>query len=117
MENNFTFDKLLNDKNQLMIIGIGLFVIYFMFFRKREMFGGLGKQAKIDTATCSKACCYQQYPVPFNTVVDPNVPDPSKYEKSNFMCNYGSGSGCVCISKKQKNWLGSRAGNTRMCLQ
>ena len=115
MENNFTFDKLINDKNQLIMIALGIFVVYYFFFRKKENFAGLGKDSKIDTALCSKACCYQQYPVPFNTVVDPNVPNPSKYEKTNFMCNYGSGSGCVCITNKQKNRLGSRMGNTKMC--
>jgi hypothetical protein len=74
----------------------------------------LGKCSKIDTNICSKACCFQQYPVPFNKVVDPLVPDPTKYERSNYMCNWGgNGSGgCVCITKKQKNWLGARAGNT-----
>jgi hypothetical protein len=103
-------------QKNLVVILFGFVAIYFLFFSKscsgREQFSTLSKNAKIDTIKCSKACCFQQYPVPFNVVVDPNIPNPSIYERSNYMCNNGSGSGCCCITKKQKNWLGSRAGNT-----
>jgi hypothetical protein len=121
MQSSSLFGKSLSQEDMLCLGLAILFIVVVLypkakriFARRRENFSGLGRCGKIDTNICSKACCFQQYPVPFNVVVDPRVPDPSQYERSNYMCNHGEGSGCVCISKKQKKWIGSRAGNTSM---
>lgn len=60
---------------------------------------------KIDQNICSKSCCnYNQY--------GKNDKKDNKYVSSNFFCNYGQGSGCLCVSKDDLNYLSSRGNNT-----
>lgn len=62
---------------------------------------------EIDKNPCSKQCCkFTQWPVPFNTK-NPIVSDDTlnKFIPSNFSCNFGEGSGCVCITKDDYNYL------------
>lgn len=62
---------------------------------------------EIDKNTCSKSCCkFNQWETPIN------VKEPDNIIPSNFMCNHGSGSGCVCFTKDNFNLLASRGGNT-----
>jgi hypothetical protein len=81
----------------------------------RENFMGLDTNAKLDRNICSKSCCKQSYPVPFMNQYDPRVPNPDDYIRTNLMCNYGEGSGCLCTTKKQKDYISSRAGNVGTC--
>ena len=69
---------------------------------------------KIDNNVCSKQCCkYVQWPVPneFKTN-DMSATDASKYVSSNFSCNSGKGSGCLCVTKENINNLVTRGANT-----
>ena len=68
------------------------------------------KILKIDRIKCSKDCClHSQWPVP-------HMPENknSKHVNTNLMCN-GEGSGCVCLNKKQKNYLSERGKNYSKC--
>lgn len=64
---------------------------------------------------CSKSCCSPQYPPPFHVPVDPLVCNSKdEFVPSSYTCNNGwQDSGCLCMTKKQSKFLGSRGGNTR----
>jgi hypothetical protein len=63
----------------------------------------------IDSNKCSPECCKQtQWPVPHD-----NGPKASaEYIGSNLTCTHGAGSGCLCVSKDDFNYLASRGNNT-----
>jgi hypothetical protein len=59
---------------------------------------------KIDMNECKKSCCkHNQWLPPFMTEEPTN-----DYVGSNFSCNFGSGSGCVCITNNDLNFLTNR---------
>lgn len=62
---------------------------------------------------CSKSCCSPQYPTPFALPEDPLVCNSKdEFVPSSYTCNNGwQDSGCVCMTKKQSKFLGSRGGN------
>lgn len=62
---------------------------------------------------CSKACCSEQYPLPFKMPVSSEVcASKSEFVPNNYMCNNAwEDSGCVCMTKEQANFIGSRGGN------
>lgn len=63
---------------------------------------------KLDTNKCSKTCClHTQWPVQH---IPPNT--NSKYVASNLMCNGNNGSGCLCVTEDDKNYLTHRGLNT-----
>jgi len=65
---------------------------------------------KIDQERCCKSCCStKQWPVP-NEMLDKSIPQAelSEFTPTNFSCNFGGKSGCVCISKEQINYLSNR---------
>ena len=68
---------------------------------------------KVDEMKCSKQCCNQsQWPVPTDMLTHDMTDDEmTKYIGSNFSCNLGNGSGCVCITKPDLNYLSSRGTN------
>jgi hypothetical protein len=62
---------------------------------------------RIDKKICSKQCCkFTQWPVPFNTK-NPIISDTilDNFIPSNFSCNLGNSSGCVCVTKEDYNYL------------
>jgi len=70
---------------------------------------------KIDTNKCSKDCCgLSQWPVP-NDMLSGNIPaeELGNYIPSNFSCNRGDniGSGCVCMTKNDLNYLTNHGNN------
>lgn len=73
------------------------------------------KLTKIDTNKCAKSCCkYTQWQLPpelRQTDVSPE--ELEKYIPSNFSCNFGSnnGSGCVCYTKEDSEYLTNKGGN------
>ncbi len=71
--------------------------------------GTLGLQSSL----CSPACCYQQYPLPFKQKVDPEIlKNIDKYVPTSYTCrNTTQGSGCLCMTEKQQDYLHSRGGN------
>lgn len=62
---------------------------------------------------CSKSCCSDQYPLPFKMPVDSNVcASKDEFVPTNYMCNNAwQDTGCICLTKEQANFLGSRGGN------
>lgn len=60
---------------------------------------------KIDMNKCSKSCCkHAQWNIPFIT----QNPDYNNFIGSNFSCNFGDGSGCLCVTKNDMNVLTNR---------
>ena len=69
--------------------------------------------AGLQFSQCSKSCCPDQYPLPFKMPVDKSVCDSKdEFSLSPYTCNNAwQDSGCVCMTKKQANFLGNRGGN------
>jgi len=62
---------------------------------------------KVDQLKCSSDCCkFNQWPLPY----DLNTPE-SNYIGTNFFCNNGNSSGCVCLTSTDMDVLSNHAGN------
>jgi len=74
---------------------------------------GEGGDAGLQYNMCSKSCCGEQYPLPFQMPVDSEVcANKSDFVPNNYMCNNAwQDTGCVCMTKKQAGFIGSRGGN------
>jgi len=69
---------------------------------------------KLDLNMCSKQCCkFTQWPVSGDAMGGP-IPKEQldKYIGSNYSCNGGSGSGCLCVSKESLEPLINRGSNS-----
>lgn len=97
----FTSDQLACDINQNDIES--------MYMLDDGADGTLGLQNNM----CSKSCCSPQYPTPFPMPFDPLVcASEQEFVPSNFSCNNADqNAGCMCITKEQSKFLGSRGGN------
>lgn len=62
---------------------------------------------------CSKACCSEQYPLPFKLPFEEKVcANKQKFVPSPYMCNNAwQDTGCVCMTKGQSDFIGGRGGN------
>ena len=112
----------LSDKNTFIIllcVGIFFFLVVMPYLDKQnakeqiDNFTDLltGNIRKLDQNICSTQCCkHTQWPVPFNTT-DPNV-DPNLFKDyigTNLSCNNGpTGGGCLCVTKKDFDYLTNR---------
>lgn len=70
---------------------------------------------KLDQNKCSKHCCkHTQWAVPHD--VQP-TDEYENYVGSNLSCNFGAGSGCLCVTKKDMHYMSSRGSNAgqNMC--
>ena len=128
MESQFNF---LKNKNQALILVIILIIIFFVFIlpkidacNKKEQ--SLISQAireklenteqthtKIDELVCSKQCCkHTQWPVPRDMLThDMTDEQAAKFIGTNMTCNLGNGSGCVCATKDDFDYLATRGSN------
>lgn len=74
---------------------------------------------QLDRNICSKQCCkHVQWPTPNDTITKEILDkDLKKYIGTNFSCNAGSGSGCLCMTKDDFNYLANRGSNAgkNMC--
>ena len=78
----------------------------------REKFNNnLPPSLKVDTAMCSANCCGSQYPVSFDVKEDDRLVDGKVYVPTNFTCTGHHGTGCLCISKEQRDYLAERGDN------
>jgi hypothetical protein len=68
---------------------------------------------KLDLNRCSKQCCAQaQWTLPPELRINDMTPEEAaKYIPNNFSCNLGSGSGCLCVTKDDFNYLAGRGTN------
>ncbi len=78
---------------------------------------GYNGAAGLNYNMCSKSCCSPQYPPPFALESDAVVDSmKGKFVPNNYACNNSwNNSGCVCMTKKQHNYLESRGGNAPTC--
>lgn len=61
---------------------------------------------------CSPSCCSPQWPVPFKLDNDLALcNDNNKYIPTKYYCTGQQGRGCVCVTEKQHDYLGSRGTN------
>jgi hypothetical protein len=74
---------------------------------------------KLDKNMCSKQCCnHSQWPVPHDAKSGPISKEKlANYIGTNLTCNFGEGSGCLCVTKDDFNYLANRGGNSgnNMC--
>ena len=117
----------IND-NQTLVLVILFAVIFFVFIlpiidnnKKKEMnelrenLNNINQLRKLDLNKCSQDCCkHVQWPLPTD-IRSKNVDE--NLIGSNLTCNFGSGSGCLCVTKDDFNYLASRSANagTNMC--
>jgi hypothetical protein len=124
--------KKLNDNLVLTSVLLGA-VLFFIFVlpvlqtkQKKDMknlnekFSNNSEEIKkLDKNICSKQCCnHSQWPVPHDAKSGPIPKDKLKnYIGTNMSCNFGEGSGCLCVTKDDFNYLANRGGNSgsNMC--
>ncbi len=107
----------------LVILGAIIFFIFIMPMidraniseesKLKENLNNTEPSVKLDKNMCSKQCCkFSQWPVPHD-LNEKNIPEDQlkDYIGSNMSCNFGNGSGCLCVSKNDFNYLANRAGN------
>lgn len=75
--------------------------------------GSLKRNDKLDLNMCSKQCCkFTQWPVPNEITKGPIPQEKLKdFVGSNYSCNFGEGSGCLCVSKDSLKNIANRGGN------
>lgn len=111
-----------NKNNLTLILVIIGTIIFFMFVMPlvdnycfKEKFSELNNKdiVKIDKLQCSKSCCGLNPWLP-EELLNKNInsEEMKKYIPSNFSCNYGNGSGCVCIKPIDYNYLSNRGNNS-----
>jgi hypothetical protein len=120
------FDNKKSNNNVLLLVILGA-IIFFVFVmpklddaNNKEHLNNLEKliniepTVKLDKNICSRQCCkFSQWPVPHD-LNEQTIPEDQlkNYIGSNFSCNYGNGSGCLCVSKDDFNYLADRGGNS-----
>ena len=74
---------------------------------------GYNGAAGLNYNMCSKSCCGPQYPPPFELEQDALVEKmKDKFVPNNYSCNNAwNDTGCVCMTKKQHDYIQSRGGN------
>ena len=61
---------------------------------------------KIDLNKCSNDCCnFTQWPIPHIKKIH------NSFLPTNYSCNFGNGSGCLCVTKKNMDYLTHRGYN------
>lgn len=70
----------------------------------------LDKNLKLDLNMCSKQCCkFTQWNTPDDINKGPmSANDLQNFVGSNYSCNFGQGSGCLCVTKDNLNTLTNR---------
>lgn len=76
---------------------------------------GANGEMSIQHNLCSRSCCAEQWPTPFKQKYDPYVcQNKNDFVSSNIMCNNSfQDSGCLCLTKKQAQFMYNRGGNGR----
>ena len=110
------------DNNTLVYVLIALVIGYLLFSRMSETFLSSGTNLKgcykLDQNMCSVDCCGSQWPVSFDMKKDPRIKDGElgkKYIPTNLSCSGKMGTGCICASNKQYQFLTDRGTNAPAC--
>jgi hypothetical protein len=118
-----------NDTNDAKTLGLVILfgVLFFIFIlpllnnktkeesdKVKESLTNTNETRKIDMNRCSKQCCnHSQWPVPHDALTNEmSLNESEQYIGSNLSCNFGSGSGCVCFTKDDFNYLANRGSNS-----
>jgi len=130
------------NRNHLMIAGgviIALWVVYYWWYKtsaseafgpaesKRQLdeyYNGSDKgieNYRVDTMVCSKKCCGDQWPVPFDGLTSAEIEqtistmrEPGPFVRTNYTCANGvNGVGCPCINKKAYKFLVNHGHNAQ----
>lgn len=111
-------NKVLNNNWVIVILVTGLILLVITNVCSQEDFADLMTAPsmvppKLDTNLCSKQCCAQtQWPLPAELQInDMSKEEAKKYIPTNFNCNLGNGSGCLCVTSDQFNYLANRGSN------
>jgi hypothetical protein len=120
------------NNNQVLVMVILGAVIFFIFVlpllddkknkeakKLKEGLDNIPEIKKLDKNRCSKQCCkHVQWPVPHDAKTK-EIPDKEleNYIGTNLSCNFGEGSGCLCVTKDDFNYLSNRGSNAgkNMC--
>jgi hypothetical protein len=101
----------------LVILGVAVFFVFILPLidnkNNQENLTNMPEIKKLDQNLCSRQCCKQaQWPVP-DDAISKDIPekDLKNYIGTNLSCNFGSGSGCLCVTKDDFNYLASRGSN------
>lgn len=100
-----------SDNLTKIIIGVLIFVFIILpMTREKSKFTNTKSETKdivkIDENKCSRDCCkFTQWPVPHMETKDNNNIG------NNMSCNFGSASGCVCVSDDDFKYLSNRGMN------
>ncbi len=113
----------------LVILGAIIFFVFVMPIldkahakeeaKLKEHLNNSEPNVKIDKNICSRQCCkFAQWPIPHD-LTEKQIPEDQlkNYVGTNMSCNFGNGSGCLCVSKDDVNYLSNRGGNSanQMC--
>jgi hypothetical protein len=134
MESQFSF---LKNKNQALVLVILLIIIFFVFVLpkidaankkelaliqqkiKEKLENTNTRLTQIDKLICSKQCCkHTQWPVPKDMLTHDMTDElAANFIGTNMSCNLGNGSGCVCATKDDFDYLATRGtnGGTNVC--
>ena len=72
--------------------------------------GGELEGVALHTLKCSKSCCGSQWPLP-KELQDRGNACGRDLVRTNYTCANGSGSGCVCVSRAERDMLARRGNN------
>ncbi len=72
--------------------------------------GGNLEGVALHTLKCSPACCASQWPLPAELRSKTNTCNRDLV-RSNYTCGNGSNSGCICLPRKNFNYLSRRGNN------
>lgn len=126
-----------NNQTFMILIIVGAFVLFYLYSTRntnRETFDGSnqldtfydgGSTAGIedflvDTMTCSKDCCGDQFPAPYDGLTAPELEHnlalqgkQTPFVRTNMMCSGGinEGVGCPCVKKNAYKFLVNRGDN------
>lgn len=111
-----------SNDNTLVYVLIAIIVIYIICNRMKETFLSSGTNLKgcykLDQNMCSVDCCGKQWPVSFDMKKDPRIKEGelgSKYLPTNMSCTGKMGTGCICASNQQYQFLTDRGTNAPAC--
>lgn len=120
-----------NNNNVVMLFVLLGAVVFFLFIMPlvdkefnveaetiKEKLENVELNVKLDKNMCSRQCCkFTQWPIPHDLnekIISEEQLD--KYIGTNFSCNFGHGSGCLCVSRDDFDYLTNRGQNTSvMC--
>ena len=115
----------LNDNQILVLVILGV-IVFFVFIlpiidnnnkkdtdKVKEALINTPEPRKLDKNICSKQCCkHVQWSVPHDAKTkDISDKELENYIGTNLSCNFGSGSGCLCMTKDNFNYLANRGSN------